>query len=97
MPNQKRHVNDNAPPNTVVIGPKANAVDNLEAVAASEAESVADVDVDLDGGGGVRGGMHPDHDIMADYSGFLQQRNNGREMERDTMMSQIDGMVNNLN
>ena len=84
-------------PNTAVIGPKANVVGNMEAVAASEAESVADIDIDVNPSDGVRGGMHPDHDIMADYSGFLQQRNEGREIARDTMMSQIDGMVNNLN
>ena len=34
---------------------------------------------------------------MADFDGFLERRKKERNMERSTEMSQIDGMVNNLN
>ena len=41
--------------------------------------------------------MAPGQDIMADFGGFLNERKKARNMERNTMMSQIDGLVNNLN
>ena len=34
---------------------------------------------------------------MADFGGFLEKRKKDRNMQRNTMMSQIDGLVNNLN
>ena len=41
--------------------------------------------------------LAPGQDIMADFGGFLDKRKKDRNMQRNTMMSQIDGLVNNLN
>ena len=41
--------------------------------------------------------LQPGHDLMASFDGFLNKRARDRDMQRDTMMSQIDGLVNNLN
>ena len=41
-------------------------------------------------------GLKPGEDVMADLGGFLEKRQKDRNMERSTMMSQIDGLVNNL-
>ena len=41
--------------------------------------------------------LPPGHDVMADFGGFLEKRKKDRNMQRNTMMSQIDGLVNNLN
>ena len=38
----------------------------------------------------------PNHDVMADYGGFLEKRKKDRNLQRNSMMSQIDGLVNNL-
>ena len=38
----------------------------------------------------------PGHDVMADYGGFLEKRKKDRNLQRNSMMSQIDGLVNNL-
>lgn len=40
--------------------------------------------------------MPPGHDVMADFGGFLEKRKRDKNMERNTMMSQIDGLVSNL-
>ena len=40
--------------------------------------------------------MTPGRDIMADFRGFLERRKLERNMERNTMESQINGLVNNL-
>ena len=56
----------------------------------TEIESVTVIDTTNKNSGaspGVRGGMHPDHDIRADYNSFLEKRNEGKPIERDTMMS----------
>jgi len=34
---------------------------------------------------------------MADFGGYLQTRQKERSIPRNTMMSQIDGLVSNLN
>ena len=36
------------------------------------------------------------HDVMADLHGFLEKRKKDRNMQRNTMESQINGMVANL-
>lgn len=41
-------------------------------------------------------GLKPGEDVMADFGGFLEKRKKDRGMERNTMMSQIDGLVSNL-
>ena len=41
-------------------------------------------------------GLPPGHDVMADFGGFLEKRKKDKNMQRNTMMSQIDGMVSNL-
>jgi len=43
------------------------------------------------------GGLNPGEDVMADFGGFLDKRKKDRGMARNTMMSQIDGLVSNLN
>ena len=67
---KRQRNNDDIP--AQVIGPSVN---NVNAMSAVQADSVADIDaaIDVNKGAspGVRGGMHPDHDIMADYNGFL--------------------------
>ena len=70
---------ENAP--AKVIGPNVDNDDLMSAVQAdsvTEIESVTVIDTTNSKAGaspGVRGGMHPDHDIMKDYSGFLEKRN----------------------
>lgn len=41
--------------------------------------------------------LHPGQDIMQDFGGFLDKRKKDKRMERNTMMSDIDGLVSNLN
>lgn len=41
-------------------------------------------------------GLQPGEDVMADFGGFLEKRKKDKNMERNTMMSHIDGLVNNL-
>ena len=41
--------------------------------------------------------IKPGQDIMEDFGGFLEKRKKDKHMERNTMMSQIDGLVSNLN
>ena len=41
--------------------------------------------------------LKPGEDVMADFGGFLEKRKKDRGMARNTMMSQIDGLVSNLN
>lgn len=36
------------------------------------------------------------HDVMADLHGFLEKRKRDRNMQRNTMESQISGLVSNL-
>ena len=53
--------------------------------------TVDDISVDLS-----QVGLNPGHDVMADFGGFLEKRKRDKKMERNSMMSQIDGLVNNL-
>ena len=84
-------IKDNAP--SKVIGPNVNNNDLMSAVQAdsvTEITTTTVIDTTNKNSGasqGVRLGMHPDHDIMADYNGFLEKRNEGKPLERDTMMS----------
>ena len=41
--------------------------------------------------------LEPGVDVMADFGGYLQTRQKERNIPRNTMMSQIDGLVSNLN
>lgn len=36
-------------------------------------------------------------DVMASFGGFLEKRKKDKQMGRNSMMSEIDGLVNNLN
>ena len=40
--------------------------------------------------------LQPGEDIMADFGGFLDNRKKEKNMARNTMMSQIDGLVTSL-
>lgn len=37
-----------------------------------------------------------ENDVMADYTGFLEKRKQEKGMQRNTEMSQLDGMVSSL-
>jgi hypothetical protein len=40
--------------------------------------------------------MASGRDIMASFGGFLEKRKKDKHMARDSMMSEIDGLVSNL-
>ena len=68
---------------------KKQPVDQRKSI---EDESIYDESVDIS-----CSVLAPGQDIMADFGGFLDMRKRDRNMQRNTMMSQIDGLVNNLN
>ena len=55
-------------------------------------ETIDAMSVDVD----AKRGNAADGDVMADYDGFLEMRKKDRNMQRNTMMSQVDKLVKTL-
>ena len=61
-----------------------------------EVSVLDDMSVDVSIQGGAANASMRSHDVMASFGGFLEKRKKDKHMQRDSMMSEIDGLVTDL-
>ena len=63
---------------------------------AEEVSVLDDMSVDISIQGGAANTSMRSNDVMASFGGFLEKRKKDKHMQRDSMMSEIDGLVTDL-